>query len=274
MCFSALHWHRDDMEFILFEPQRDYYAQLVAAAQGRSNVTIHNVAIGDNDGVAQFYDEGTSSSLVGVASPSFQHKGETERTGYEVEVRRISDYDFGQIDVLRADIEGAEWFALKHLVSRPAEIVVETYNDLGTYINPFLYEIMRWGREQGYQLVSVQDSDFMFRYAPGTQISPIAASPETVSHSIEQYDRWIKGTIIAAYSTTLLQREDPDQFVTTLHQIFQRKQKVFRNLAIWAKKEVEKRGKPLAETINNLSFFAGVLRTRVDKNLNQPLRQP
>ncbi|MFA6433023.1 MAG: FkbM family methyltransferase, partial [Candidatus Paceibacterota bacterium] len=107
-------------------------------------------------------DEGTSSSLAGVASPSEQHKGAHARKGYEVQVARMSQFDTGDIDLLRVDTEGAEWLCLKHLVSRPKQIVVEMFNDLATYINPHLYEIEEWCRLNGYRRVAAQDSDFIY----------------------------------------------------------------------------------------------------------------
>ncbi|TWW08798.1 hypothetical protein E3A20_20690, partial [Planctomyces bekefii] len=58
--------------------------------------------------------------------------------------------------------EGAEWFCIKHLVSRPKQIVVEIYNDLGTYINPHLFEIAEWAAANGYKRTSVHDSDFIY----------------------------------------------------------------------------------------------------------------
>lgn len=163
MAFSALVWQDPRIEILAFEPLPRYYEEVLAAAAGRPNVKLYNVAIGDEDGTTILYDEGTSSSLAGVSSPSMQHKGElVERAGYTVDVKRISHYDHGQIDLLRVDIEGNEWFALKHLVSRPRQIVIEMYNNLATYINPYLYEITEWARREGYRLVSVRDSDFVY----------------------------------------------------------------------------------------------------------------
>ncbi len=165
MAYGALFWDRPDMHILMFEPHPVYAAGVRAAAADRPNVELFEVAIGDEPGKATFYDEGTSSSLAGVASPSEQHKGVHECKSYEVEVRRFSDFDKGDIDHLRIDTEGAEWFCLKHLVSRPKQIVVEVYNDLATYINPYLYEINEWAALNGYQRVAVQDSDFIYQRA-------------------------------------------------------------------------------------------------------------
>lgn len=164
MCYGALMWSNPNMEVMLFEPLPEYFAQIKAAAAGRPNVQLFNVAIGDETGEMSFIDEGTSSSLVGVASPVAQHfhRPDSEKKVVKVQVRKMSDYDHGQIDLLRVDTEGAEWFCIKHLVSRPRQIVVEIYNDIATYINPYLFEISQWAKTNGYRLTSVGDGDFIY----------------------------------------------------------------------------------------------------------------
>jgi len=164
MSYGALMWSRPDIHMIMFEPRPDYYLENLKAANGRPNVELYNVAIGDDDGRLKLYDEGTSSSLEGVASPFAQHHKADPNTKpyFEVDVRRISHFDKGDIDILRVDTEGHEFACLKYLVSRPQQIVVEIYNDLATYINPHLYEINEWAAANGYKRQLVHDSDFTF----------------------------------------------------------------------------------------------------------------
>ena len=162
--FGALHWGKPDMHVILIEPHPLYGKELLAAATGRSNVEVHNVAIGDEDGITTFYDEGTSSALDGILSPFRQIRGPRALAPtFTVDVRKITHYDHGQIDYLRVDTEGAEYYCLKHLVSRPRQIVVEMYDDMASYVNPFLYEIEEWAKTCGYKRVAVQDSDFIYQ---------------------------------------------------------------------------------------------------------------
>lgn len=163
MSYGRLMWDRPDIHMIMFEPLPRYYEANRLAANGRPNVELYNVAIGDEVGRLSLYDEGTSSSLVGVASPFAQHHGSDRGAPVvEVDVRRISDYDRGDIDILRVDTEGNEFACLKHLVSRPKQIVVEIYNDLATYINPHLFEIEEWCAAEGYRKTAIQDSDFIY----------------------------------------------------------------------------------------------------------------
>ena len=164
MAYIATLWDRPDIHLIAFEPNPIYYREVLAAVGVRTNVEMYNVAIGDENGKLKLYDEGTSSSLEGVSSPFAQHHkaDPTKKPFFEVDVRRMSEFDKGDIDILRVDTEGAEWFCIKHLVSRPKQIVVEIYNDLATYINPHLYEISEWAEANGYRLQSIQDSDFIY----------------------------------------------------------------------------------------------------------------
>lgn len=166
MAFGALQWQRPDIHVMLFEPLPRYAAELRAAIGDRTNVELHEVAIGDEPGVVEFLDEGTSSSLLGVSSPAHQHHGVSSTAfRHQVNVRRISDFDHGQIDLLRVDTEGSEWFCIKHLVSRPQQIVIEMYDDMATYINPHLYEIERWAEKNHYIKTAIRDSDFIYQKA-------------------------------------------------------------------------------------------------------------
>ncbi len=164
MAYGKLIWDQPDTELLMFEPHPIYYKDIVKEAAGRPNVKIHNVAIGDENGTAEFYEDMTSSFLAGIDSPSVQANVISTKTKISVQVRKISDFDFGQIDYLRLDTEGAEWFTLKHLISRPRQIVVEMYNDLATYINPYLHEIEDWAKNNNYVRTAINSSDFIYTH--------------------------------------------------------------------------------------------------------------
>jgi len=158
MAYGRLFWDNPDVEILMFEPHPLYYSDLMKDCKGRPNVKIFNVAIGDREGEMNFYDNGTSSSLIDSISPSNQANSKV----INVQVKKISIFDTGQIDFLRIDTEGYEWFAIKHLVSRPKQIVVEIYNDLATYINPYLHEIEQWMAQNGYSRKAMVEGDFIY----------------------------------------------------------------------------------------------------------------
>jgi len=72
MCFGSLVWSREDIYMDLFEPNPAYISELREAIKTKSNATLFEVAIGDSTGEMEMSDEGTSSSLIGVQSPSVQ----------------------------------------------------------------------------------------------------------------------------------------------------------------------------------------------------------
>lgn len=160
MANSFLLADNPNYEILAFEPHPVYYADFVKAVGSRPNVKIHNVAIGDENGEAEFYDNATSSSLVGIETTTKKHDTLNK---FSVQVRRISEFDNGEIDILSVDVEGNEFFVLKHLISRPQQITVEIYNDLATYINPYLFEIEEWAKNNDYKRVRVANSDFVYR---------------------------------------------------------------------------------------------------------------
>ncbi len=79
---------------------------------------------------------------------------------FKVACKPFSSIDDGSIDLLSIDIEGGEWYVIKHLQSRPAIISVETHAK--HYVNPFLKEILAWMSQEGYQIWYKDKSDTVF----------------------------------------------------------------------------------------------------------------
>lgn len=80
-----------------------------------------------------------------------------------------------------------------------------------------------------------------------------------------------KQAILASYCNTFYGKVPPDQFVDTLNRVFKLKGKVLGNLAAYVEREVNVRGKPLEQTLNNISFFASILVEYIDRDGNQPI---
>ena len=168
VCFGALVWDKPDYEITMFEPHPKYYKEVLAAAAGRKNVTFHNVAIGDFDGQIELNEDETSSFISGTDSCVKQYaknnvRADKERDRILVDIRKISNYDPGDIDYLRIDTEGHEWFTLKHLISRPKTIHIETHEHDAIYINPYLYEIEEWMQKNNYNKVQVDHADSTYQ---------------------------------------------------------------------------------------------------------------
>ena len=127
------------------------------------NITIHPFAVWDTNGTLQFSKAASSTFATELPnSPALENDNyqiDAANT-FEVPCRVFSDLDEGNIDLLSIDIEGGEWYALKHLTSRPKVISVETHGKY--YTNPFLQEINNWIRENGYEIWFKDGSDTVF----------------------------------------------------------------------------------------------------------------
>ncbi len=92
--------------------------------------------------------------------------------------------------------------------------------------------------------------------------------------TLPRFEEAVKQMLIASYFNHFYGRLPPGEFVLTLHRIFQRKEKVIRNLAIYVQREVEEKDRPADKVLQSLDFYAKVLKEFVDKVTNQPMRQP
>ncbi len=126
------------------------------------NVSIHNVAIVDVPGPIKLYERNASTFVGGVNSPAKINDKYVEdpKDAYDIEGVTTDKFDDGTIDVFLSDTEGCEWFCIKHLVSRPKVIILETHGN--NYINPFIKEINQWMADNNYNLITRDREDSLF----------------------------------------------------------------------------------------------------------------
>lgn len=109
------------------------------------NVTLFPFAAADEGGsIDLFMHESSSFASTLESSPALKNDKFDKEKGSRITVsaKRFSKIDDGTIDLISIDVEGSEWFVLKHMVSRPAVISLELKSK--HYINPFTKEIMEW----------------------------------------------------------------------------------------------------------------------------------
>ena len=133
----------------------------------KQNVEIHNKAIFDRVGEISIYNRGKSpdaSAFISEfsVSPSLINDNykKNENDKLKCEAVTFDLLDPGDIDILFLDIEGAEWYAIKNMKSRPKIISVELSGM--NYINPFKNKIENWMLENNYILLGQLDGDFIF----------------------------------------------------------------------------------------------------------------
>jgi hypothetical protein len=126
------------------------------------NVELHNVAIVDTPGMVKVYERNASTFVGGVMSPARVNDKyiEDPKDAYDIEGVTTDKFDDGTIDVFLSDTEGCEWFCIKHLISRPKVIILETHGN--NYINPYIKEINQWMSENNYRLESRDAEDSLF----------------------------------------------------------------------------------------------------------------
>jgi FkbM family methyltransferase len=109
-----------------------------------------------------FTSEAEDMTLVTKLTPAIANDGALtqENDFLEVEGITFDTIDPEDIDILLVDVEGAEYFVIKHLRSRPKIIVLETHD--GNYINPYMSEIDHWMATNDYARVLCDESDTLW----------------------------------------------------------------------------------------------------------------
>lgn len=127
------------------------------------NITLHPVAIFDFNGKVELSQRAASTFVSSLtSSPALvndQYQVDPSDS-FEVEAKTFDKIDEGDIDLLSIDIEGSEWFVIKHMRSRPTVISLETHGAI--YINPYLGEILEWMKKNGYAVWYKDNSDTVF----------------------------------------------------------------------------------------------------------------
>lgn len=126
-------------------------------------VKIYPVAIWDYNGTINLHKAQASTFVSKLhSSPALANDDYlvSDENTFEAECRVFSAIDDGTIDLLSVDIEGSEWYVLKHMNSRPKIISIETHGRY--YINPFINNIKNWTLKHGYQVWYKNVSDTVF----------------------------------------------------------------------------------------------------------------
>lgn len=160
---NVIDFIREDVRTTLVEPEPGAVKAIKEAFGNQKNVTLLPYAIYDYNGTLKLAKAGASTFVARLSkSPAMENDRYEvdEAEQIDVECRVFSDLDDGTIDLLCIDIEGAEWYVLKNLKSRPRIISVETHGKF--YTNPFMKEIGEWMETNGYEAWYKDNSDTVF----------------------------------------------------------------------------------------------------------------
>lgn len=182
-------WINDGTRTTLVECDPLIVAQLKQRWGTLAHVSIHDVAVADEEGQLTLYRVGASTFGVNVeSSPALVNDKYSPNSADAFTVRCVTfdSIDDGTIDVLSIDIEGGEWNVLKHLRSRPTVISLETHGK--HYTNPHMPEIESWMREHGYGAWYCDRSDTVYR--KGWTQPVIDRSPALTL--VQRVKRWVR----------------------------------------------------------------------------------
>jgi FkbM family methyltransferase len=160
---NILDFIKDRVRTTLVEPDPATVIAINKYFEGYDNITLHPVAAFDTNGTVSLYRRAASTFMAESGSSPAMINDNYELSDddkFEVEAKKFSDIDDGTIELLSIDIEGAEWYVVKHLVSRPEVISVETHGKY--YINPKIDEINTWMKENGYIIWYKDGSDTVY----------------------------------------------------------------------------------------------------------------
>lgn len=162
-------------------------------------IKVFPFAVWDKEETVTLYRSQASTFLEGINdSPAIVNDNYKldKKDSFTVEAKLFSSMDEGNIDILSIDIEGAEWFVLKHLVSRPKLINIELR--AGKYSNPYKNEIENWLISNNYKLLIHDDTDSIFYREDAVQLSSVNKISNSIgnigtelNHSIQKLKRTI-----------------------------------------------------------------------------------
>lgn len=153
-------------DILLIEPNPDVVKELHEYYKDYPNVTIHdyaiveskistrvNMSIPENNVCNQHAD--ASGYIININSPYKARKIAGRYVepinSIVVKANTFDKFDNGKIDGIVIDIEGAEWFVLQNMISRPAVLCIEMGGP-ANYKNPYYNEIIDWIVKNGYEL--------------------------------------------------------------------------------------------------------------------------
>jgi FkbM family methyltransferase len=146
----------------LVEADPEVNKRILEAFKGK-NISLYPFAVWDYNGTLKLSRANASTFVTQLSSsPAIKNDSYVvkEEDTFEVPCITFSKADDGTIDLLSIDIEGSEWYVLKHMISRPKVLSIETHGKY--YINPFINEIKAWIEANGYITWFKDRSDTVF----------------------------------------------------------------------------------------------------------------
>lgn len=123
---------KPDVEYHLFEPNKEFYNKLVEKYGDRKNIHINNFGLGDKEGMVK-YNSNSQSFEGGECEPM----GEYDKT---YPIKKLDSYirkhKIKRLDFLKVDTEGYDYIILK---SSPLALSMVKYIQYETWNDPYKF---------------------------------------------------------------------------------------------------------------------------------------
>ncbi len=147
----------------LVEADPDCIKSINSFFNGRKNIKVIEAAVCDFNGEVELCKSESSTFLSKLeVSPALINDNYviSNENKFVAKAVMFSEIDNGDFDLISIDIEGAEWFVIKNMKSRPNIISIETHGKY--YTNPFISEILDWINNNNYNVWFKDKSDTVF----------------------------------------------------------------------------------------------------------------
>ena len=154
---------KENVKTTLIEADPEYASNIRKYFGDLPTLTVIEAAVYDYNGTVELYKRASSTFIATLeSSPALVNDNykKDKKDSFLAKSILFSDIDTGEFELVSIDIEGAEWFVLKHMNSRPAVISIETHGKY--YTNPHYDKIKKWMSENKYELWFTDSSDSVF----------------------------------------------------------------------------------------------------------------
>ena len=148
------------LEVHAFEPNPAMFAYLQKSVP--KNTFCYRVALSDTHGQATFHLPTSSGIFHNTRGSLLKVFGESGCREFNVETRRIDDFDFENVGFIKLDIEGAELLALKgaeNTIERDRPLILAETMEVGDSSNE---ELSNFLKEKGYLPMVYSDGFLSF----------------------------------------------------------------------------------------------------------------
>jgi len=160
---NILGFINENIATTLVEADPTYITKINKYFSDKKNIKVIEAAVFDYHGIIELCRRESSTFISQLeASPALINDNYkiSESDKFTTNSILFSEIDHGEFDLISIDIEGAEWYVLKHMVSRPKIISIETHGKY--YINPNINSITDWMNKNTYVVWYKDKSDTVF----------------------------------------------------------------------------------------------------------------